>query len=126
MKKTMYIRSFMKKNMENYKQGDIVFVPFPHTNLKSKKFRPALVISNSSLKGDDVIVCGLSSQKPRMYGVVVNKKDLQEGNLPVISFVKVNKVLSLDRSIIRRKLAKISRVKMNEVIGGLMKIVRMM
>ena len=112
----------MKRRMERFEQGDIVFVPFPHTNLRSKKFRPALVISNASLRGDDVVLCGISSQKPKAHYVEVDSESLEKGLLPVTSFVKVNKLVSLDRSIVKRKMAKISRKKLKEVISCVVKI----
>jgi len=41
-------------------KGDVVVLPFPFSDLTQAKRRPALVISE--LKGDDVILCQITSQ----------------------------------------------------------------
>ena len=50
----------------NYKRGDVVLVPFPFTDLRSAKQRPALVISPDTLNSvrDDLLLAGITSQIP--------------------------------------------------------------
>lgn len=36
--------------MKKYKQGDILFLPFPFTDLATTKHRPALVVSSNNTK----------------------------------------------------------------------------
>lgn len=36
--------------MKKYKQGDVLFVPFPYTDLATTKRRPALVVSSNNTK----------------------------------------------------------------------------
>lgn len=45
--------------MGKFVKGDIVIVPFPFSDLSSSKKRPAMVISD--LKGDDIILCQITS-----------------------------------------------------------------
>ncbi len=49
---------FMKK----YKQGDIVFVPFPYTdNLSISKQRPVIILSKNSINRTSYIVAKVTS-----------------------------------------------------------------
>lgn len=97
------------------KQGDLVLVPFPFSDLTSVKTRPALVISNSSLKGHDCILAAVTSQDSKFEQVELTGKDLESGSLPLKSYIRVGKVVSLDRNIIRRVVAHISQKKKKEV-----------
>jgi mRNA interferase MazF len=51
----------------NYKRGDIVLVLFPNSDLRSTKFRPALVIQANDLKTglSQVIVAMITSRTAR-------------------------------------------------------------
>jgi len=46
--------------MAKFIKGDVVVIPFPFSDLTQTKRRPALVIS--TLEGDDVILCQITSQ----------------------------------------------------------------
>lgn len=106
------------------KQGDLVLVPFPFTDLTSVKTRPALVISNSELSGDDCILMAVSSQDSKSNQLVLENKDLDEGSLPVRSYLKIGKIVSLKRSIIRRVVGKVSLVKRKQASKSLMELLR--
>ena len=101
------------------KQGDIVLVPFPFSDLSSIKTRPALVISNQHLKGEDVILIGLTSQRGGKYSIALENSDLEEGELPLRSFIRYHKVVSLKKSIVRRQVCTISPSKRKEVLKAL-------
>ena len=91
-----------------YKQGDIVLVPFPFTDLSGDKVRPALIISNIE-KGDDVTVCFISSIIPnKILGHEILIKKEGEGfkstNLKVSSIIKVTKIATLEKKVVLGKL----------------------
>lgn len=96
-------------------QGDLVLVPFPYSDLSALKTRPALVLSNSSLGGEDCILCGVTSQKGRVVQVSLKNVDLLDGSLPVDSYIRADKIISLKKEIIRRVVAHISKQKQREV-----------
>lgn len=98
-----------------FHQGDIVLVPFPFTNLSNVKIRPALVLSNENLQGQDLIICAISSQKGVADDITLTNMDLVEGNLPLTSFVKPSKIITLKKTLIKQRVAKISTPKKKEV-----------
>ena len=107
----------------NITQGDIVMVPFPFSNLSSIKTRPALVISNQHFRGDDVILVGITSHRSE-YGIPFTPQDLESGDLPLASYIKVGKVISLEKSIIRSVEARIAKRKMFDVVKALSTLIR--
>ncbi|WP_458413088.1 type II toxin-antitoxin system PemK/MazF family toxin [Schinkia sp. CFF1] len=93
-----------------YKQGDIVLVPVPYSDLTNKKQRPVLVISNDNYNKitEDLVVVAITSQlKDLDYSVVIESKDLSEGELKVTSVVRADKVYTLSKDIVRKKFGKV-------------------
>ena len=93
-----------------FEQGEIVFVPFPFTNLASSKKRPVLVLSKTdyNAKSSDFVCCGITSSTIRAnHSVFIESKDLAAGFLPKPSTIKVNTVFTLEKSIVIRSLGKV-------------------
>lgn len=88
-----------------YKEGSIVLVPFPFTDLSGNKVRPALILS-SKKNGDDITVCFISSQisKTRnLYEIKIAMKDsidFKKTGLKSDSIIKVVKIATLDKKVI--------------------------
>ncbi len=92
----------------NYRQKDIVLVPFPYTNLEGIKLRPALIVSNTKLNfSQDRICCLITSNTP-INGVEIEKKYLNYGNLPFQSWVKPHRLFTIHEQIIKKKLCTIT------------------
>jgi len=93
------------------KRGDIVLVPFPFTDLSKEKVRPAVIIS---VKNDvDVSVAFISTiipEKPTKVDFVLSKShpNFSMTGLKKSSVFKMNKVLTLERSKILRRLGRAS------------------
>lgn len=96
-------------------QGDIVLVPFPYTDLSSKKTRPALIISKNN-GGEDVILLAITSQVSG-EGLKIDNGNLKKGYLPVVSLVKIDKVVTLRKSIIIKKVAVLKVEVVKKVVG---------
>ncbi len=91
-----------------FRQGDIILIPFPYSDLTGAKRRPALIISNSNLKGNDKVCCLVTSNKIS-DGVLIGDKDFEEGKLPFKSFVKSHRIFCVDERIIIKKLARVGK-----------------
>lgn len=99
----------MKKTQggTQYRQGDIILIPFPFTNLTGYKKRPAIIVSNSKLNGNDFICSLITSNSPK-DGLILKRGDFLEGNLPFRSWIKPERIFTIDKRIILKKLATVN------------------
>lgn len=91
-----------------YKQGDIILIPFPYSDLTGAKKRPAMIISNLNLNGEDKICCLVTSNNP-LEGILISKNSFSDGNLPFKSWIKPHRIFSIDERIIIKKLAEVKK-----------------
>ena len=92
--------------MNNY-LWSIVVLPIPFTDLSSKKQRPCLIISSNIINNysDDVIVLAITSNPKYAdkFSTKILNEDLSEWLLPKLSYVRVNKVFTIHKSLIIKK-----------------------
>jgi len=110
--------------MITLEQGMIVLVPFPYSDLSNFKVRPALVVSNKHFRGHDAIFCAITSKTSKGNEISFSNENLEKGQLPVTSYVKAGKVFTLEKSLIKKIVAKISAEKIKEVAVELAKILK--
>lgn len=90
------------------KQGDLVWIRFPFSDLERSKVRPALVVSRDAYNQshDDLVVCAVTSNlEPDPYKVPVSSDDLARGRLPIPSMVRADKILQVERGLIESSFA---------------------
>lgn len=101
-----------------YNQGEIVIIPFPFSDLSSIKQRPVLILSkdvNNSIS-EDIITCGITSRlKDVKYSVLIDNNNLDSGKIPIKSRIKVDKLFTVKKDIIKNKIAKINQSTFNKV-----------
>jgi len=98
--------------------GDIVVLPFPQTNLQPGKRRPALVAVD--LWGDDLILCQITSQAHRDdYSISLDQDDFQSGQLSLQSYIRPNRLFTVERSVILYTAAQLTTVKLDETLAKL-------
>jgi mRNA interferase MazF len=100
--------------MPAFRQGDIVKVPFPHTDRPARQFRPALVISaeDDAAQGGFVWVLMITSAANRGWPGDVPVSASQATGLPVPSVVRTAKIATIeaaDASILGRAPAPVRR-----------------
>ena len=107
--------------MERFVAGDVVVVSFPHSNLKAFKRRPALILS----QGDygDVVLCQITSFKDASLNTVtIRKNSFIDGGLPVMSYVRPDKLFTADQSLILKRAGKLNDKSMAQIKLRLAKI----
>jgi len=93
--------------------GEVVVLPFPQTNLQSGKRRPALVVAD--LTGDDLILCQITSQsRSDGYSVSLAIADFERGRLAVDSFIRPNRLFTVEQSVILYAAGKVKDDKLRE------------
>ena len=101
--------------------GDVVVVPFPQTDLKPRKLRPALTLVD--LPGDDLILCQITTQSRHDgFSISLDHADFSNGQLPLASFIRVNRVFTVDQSVIVRTAGSVNQAKLQGVLAAVRKV----
>ena len=93
--------------------GEVVVLPFPQTNLQSGKRRPALVVAD--LPGDGLILCQITSQaRSDGFSIPLSASDFERGRLAVDSFIRPNRLFTVEQSVILYAAGKIKTARLQE------------
>jgi len=92
-------------------KGDIVLIPFPFTDLSLTKLRPGVVLFIDN-KRNDLVVCFISSQNlihlsPEEFLISETDPEFADTGLKFTSKVRVSRLVTIDKSLITRKLGKL-------------------
>ncbi len=109
--------------MGNFVKGDVVIVLFPFSDLTNAKKRPALVIKQ--LNRDDAIVCQITKKNaPDLYSIELMANEFSSGSLPIDpSYIRPNRLFTVDTNIIDRKAGSLTKGKIDEVIEKIIAII---
>ena len=114
--------------MTTYKQGQVVLIPFPFTDLTTTKQRPALIISSDRFNrtADDAIFLAITSHLPPKlseFEFRLSETDQKSCGLPKASLVKLGKIASIDQILIRKVLGQIPTQTLSQIHSKFIKIV---
>ncbi len=101
-----------------YDQGEILIVPFPFSDLSSVKQRPVLVLSKKidNENTEDIITCGITSNlKDTKYSVLIENTHLEQGKIPTKSRIRVDKLFTLNKNIIKKRIARVNQETFTQV-----------
>jgi len=109
--------------MERLVRGDVIVINFPFSNLVQFKPRPVLVIKIP--KGEDVIVnqiTGTSYEKS--VEVKIENKDFSKGGLKRDSYLRLDKIFSIEKSLIKYKIGSLKPEKFKEIMDKIISFLR--
>lgn len=107
--------------MESLSVGQVVLAVFPFSDLTSKKVRPCLVIGLAEF--NDIILCQITSRKYESRAALsLSRSDFKYGSIITNSFIRPDKVVTLDRDRIGQILGKVTDTKLTEVKERLIQI----
>ena len=109
---------WMMKTGTMPKQGDILLIPIPFTDLSSQKRRPVIVISNDQYnrRTNDIIVVAMTSN-PQVtdYSLSITSSDLIEGALNRPGKIRVDKIYTLSQTIVARTFGQVDDKTLNRI-----------
>lgn len=113
--------------MTPYKQGDVVLVPFPFTDLGAAKQRPAVIISADWFNRSraDCVLAAITSQIPATLArdeLLLAPHDLREAGLPKASLIRCGKVVTIQQTLIRKRLGKVPPATLRAALNGVRSI----
>jgi mRNA-degrading endonuclease toxin of MazEF toxin-antitoxin module len=78
--------------------GTIVLIPFPFAELINIKVRPALVVTTTNDKYEDLILCAISSvipPKANLFEMILQPN--KTNNLRMSSVIKIDRIVTLKK-----------------------------
>ena len=104
-------------------KGEVIVLPFPFSDLSQFKKRPALVVSAPT--GNDLILCEITTRKPTdAWAVFLPRNDFAQGSIRQDSYVRPNKLFTIDNSRVLYKAGRISEGRLKEAIEKACEIIR--
>lgn len=100
------------------RQGDIVLVPVPFTDLSSQKRRPVIIIANDDYirRSEDVIVVAMTSNPDAgPYAFTITSSDLESGALNRPGQIRVDKIYTLAQSIVVRVFGRVDASVLSQI-----------
>lgn len=102
----------------NCKPGDLLFIPFPYSDLKSHKKRPVLALTAPDKHGD-FIALAVTSVPTMEHALRIDNHALAEGQLPKESWIRFDKIFTLHQSSIVKTLGALVPTAIEAVLHGL-------
>lgn len=94
--------------------GSIVVVAFPFSDFRGYKKRPALVVAHAEF--NNLIVCQITTNEATSKRAIsLNGNDFSSGGLPAVSYIRPDKLFTLEPSVVLSKAGSISSPKLREV-----------
>lgn len=101
--------------MEEFVKGDVAVIEFPYSDLKNVKRRPVLILKVP--KGDDVIIAQITGESyENSVEIPIKKEDFKQGSLKRESYVRIDKIASIEKFLIEYKMGSLKQKKFNEII----------
>ena len=102
--------------MEEFVRGDIIIIEFPYSNLRDVKRRPVLILKVP--KGEDIIVAQITGESYEDdVEIPLNKEDFKQGSLKRESYIRIDKIASIEKYLIKYKAGSLKQEKFSEVIN---------
>ena len=114
--------------MNIYRQRDIVLIPFPFSDLSTRKVRPVLVLSNDAYnrRTEDLLVCGLTANlRPLPYSVIIETVDVEvAGTLRHKGKIKADTLVSLSQNLVIKPIARLKPDIFDRVTAEILQLIQ--
>lgn len=93
----------------HYRQGDIVLVPFPFSDLSSSKVRPAIVVSGNTVNNSPDVILAALTTNIRNDNFSFGIKNTQLSSPIRDSEVRCNKLFTCEKRIIHKAISSLDK-----------------
>jgi len=90
-----------------FERGDLLLVPFPFNDLSAAKRRPVLVLTAPD-EYADFIALPATSRPQAERGVPLTSAGLLSGALPVPSWIRTDRIVTLNASLVVKSVGRVS------------------
>ena len=102
--------------------GSIALVPFPFSDLSRSKLRPVLVLTPPDQQGDFVALA-ITSQRYHPGAVPIEATGLLSGSLPRPSWIRTDKVFTLNHSLVTGQPAVVDPIHLQAALSGICQLI---
>lgn len=106
-----------------FEAGALVLLPFPYSDASASKRRPVLVLTSPDEYGD-FIGMAVSSRSHHANAIPLQNDSLTEGQLPKPSWIRTDRVVTLNASLVIKAFAKTRAEVQHQAIGSLCEALR--
>jgi mRNA interferase MazF len=109
------------------RQGDIVLVPVPFTDLSSRKRRPVIVVSSDAYNSDgpDMVVVAMTSNPVQsLWSFIISNDHVAEGRLNRPGTVRVDKIYTLAQTLAVARFGRVAVPVLDQIRAVLLDLVR--
>jgi mRNA interferase MazF len=102
------------------KKGSIILIPFPFTDLKGSKIRPAVILSKNEL---DLTICFITSELKWKTEFDISVLPSDNNGLKVPSLIRASKIATIDSTLALGELGELSNsevIKLNKSLKQLL------
>jgi mRNA interferase MazF len=104
------------------KKGSIVLIPFPYTDLKGNKIRPAIVLCKNEL---DVTICYITSGFKWKTEYDISISPSEKNGLKVPSLIRSSKIATIDSALVLGELGELSNIEITELNRSLKELLHL-
>ncbi|SHN06762.1 mRNA interferase MazF [Cyclobacterium lianum] len=101
----------------DFRQGEIVIVPFPFSDGQLSKSRPAVVISGERVNNTrDIILAQISStSRSDEFSFFIDENRITV-SLRKMSQVRVHKIFAMEKMLVKKKISQLTDLAKNELL----------
>jgi mRNA interferase MazF len=104
------------------KKGSIVLIPFPFSDLKGSKIRPAVVLCHNKL---DVTICFITSELKWKTKFDVSLLPSYGNGLKAASLIRVGKIATINSDLILGELGELTDIEISKMNNGLKELLQL-
>lgn len=103
-------------------KGDIILITFPFTDLSGSKLRPTVILADTN---EDVTVTFITTQLKWREQTDVLLTPTSNNGLKLPSLIRTSKIATLDKTLIKGRIGKLSMEELKDLNGKLKLILKL-